>query len=180
MSATKSEAVVTWKVIGWREAVYQACVGAPVQSAGTCEKCGQGIRYVVTVQSSEGARMEVGQDCAVTLEGGIELRDLRTAERAYARQVYLASPEHAREEGHRAGLEFARRERALGCEARFGLELHGFRLIARSPNVTRHEQAWAASVVEGILAGHGCPQIATALVEKVHLSTTGGAPKRPA
>ena len=148
---------VTWRVIGWREAVYQACVGAPVQSAGTCEKCGQGIRYVVRVKSSEGTEMDVGQDCAVTLEGGIELRDMRTAERAYAHKVYLESPEYARAEGMRAGAEFARRERALGCEVTFGLELHGFRLVAKSPNVTRHEQSWAASVVEGILDGRGSP-----------------------
>jgi hypothetical protein len=148
-----------WKVIGWAEKVYQPAPGMPYRAAGCCDNCGQGIRYVVTIRDQAGQTMDVGQDCAVTLVGGDELREMRRLQREYEGQLYLASVECAEAGGYRAGCEFLRRERRLEAETLYGLQLLGFRLIAKSPNVARQHREWAANVVEGILDGRGCPEL---------------------
>ncbi len=51
-------------VVGYREEVYQACQGAPIQPGTSCDYCGQGIRYVVDIQAACGACFKVGCDCA--------------------------------------------------------------------------------------------------------------------
>ncbi len=61
------ESPITWKVVKFEEKVFQPAPGLPWRAAGCCDKCGQSIRYVVTLKSSDGREMSVGQDCAVTL-----------------------------------------------------------------------------------------------------------------
>lgn len=44
---------------------YQACPGAPIQPAGTCDYCGNGILYVYMIVGANGERFGVGCDCAL-------------------------------------------------------------------------------------------------------------------
>lgn len=100
-----AESAERWHVVGFREAVYRTADGH-TRAGGCCERCSQGIRYVVKVKSSVGGRtMDVGQDCAVTMQGGPELADIRRAEAAYRREL-------AREESERTRPEREARERA--------------------------------------------------------------------
>lgn len=49
--------------VGMSEKVYVACPGAPEQPAGTCDYCGQGIRYCCGIRSADGKEFVVGCDC---------------------------------------------------------------------------------------------------------------------
>jgi hypothetical protein len=42
--------------------------GAPGQPAGTCDHCGQGIKYCCKVRSADGKTFTVGMDCSLKLE----------------------------------------------------------------------------------------------------------------
>jgi hypothetical protein len=129
-----SQPAVRWHVVGFEEKVYQACPGAPVQAGGCCEKCGQGIRYVVTVRSTDGRTMQVGQDCAVTLHGGPELAAVRSAERAWEHAQWLKSPAYAAQQARLAEDKRAREAAAVSAETEHALLLHGLRSITASPN----------------------------------------------
>jgi hypothetical protein len=49
--------------VGMGEKTYCACQGAPVQPAGTCDYCGNCIRYVFQIRSADGKLFGVGCDC---------------------------------------------------------------------------------------------------------------------
>ncbi len=158
-----SKPVVRWHVVGFQEKVYQACPGAPVQAGGCCDKCGQGIRYVVTVRSTDGRTMQVGQDCAVTLHGGPELAAIRSAERAWEREQWLKSPEYAAQQARLAEEKRAREAAALTAETEHALLLHGLRTIAASPNCREVGEkdlarAHELAVLEGRFTGLGKDQ----------------------
>lgn len=147
------EMTVRWRVIGYEIKTYQACQGAPVQPGGTCQKCGQGIKYVFRVKSTAGEVMEVGSDCAITLEGGVELADMRRAEREYEREQYLKSPEYARECTER----MARKER-MEILAESNARVHAFaiaglRTIVSSPKCSDWERNYAAGKLRGFESG---------------------------
>lgn len=57
-----------FRCIGVFESVYQACPGAPIQPAGTCQYCGMGIRYCCRVQSADRKTFVVGCDCVMKLD----------------------------------------------------------------------------------------------------------------
>lgn len=52
-----------FQFLGVSEKIYVACPGAPEQPAGTCDYCGNGIRYVFHVRSADGRESGVGCDC---------------------------------------------------------------------------------------------------------------------
>lgn len=52
-----------FECVGMVEKTYCACQGAPVQPGGTCDYCGQAIRYVFAIRSADGKRFGVGCDC---------------------------------------------------------------------------------------------------------------------
>jgi hypothetical protein len=143
----------TWDVVSYREAVYQACPGAPVQSGGSCEKCGQGIRYVVTLKGADGRLVEVGRDCAETVLGGEALAKIRTAERRYQDEQYRASPEYAARKAREETAAAARAERAAEAEERYALDLHGLRAIVASPACSGFEHDQAALEIRHIAEG---------------------------
>lgn len=155
-SATNTQAseAVRWHVIGFREAVYQPAPGEPYRAAGCCDKCGQGIRYVVTVKSTTGAVMNVGRDCAVTLEGGPELAAIRRAEREYAIQQYLASPEYQERLAKERARNAEQAERRALAETVHALALFGLRAIQASPNCSTWEKDHAKAIESRIVAGH--------------------------
>lgn len=144
---------VRWHVVGYRESVYQSCQGAPVQAGGTCQKCGASIRYVVTVKSTAGEVMDVGRDCAVTLKGGPELSEIRRAEREYERQLWLASPEYARQQAERKAREEAAAERASAAEVDHAFALAGLRAIQACATCSGYEKDTAAAAERAILTG---------------------------
>ncbi|MEN6367735.1 MAG: hypothetical protein ABFC88_13065 [Thermoguttaceae bacterium] len=55
--------VAPFRFIGMSEKVYCACPGAPAQPAGTCDYCGNGIRYCYHIKSADGREFVVGCDC---------------------------------------------------------------------------------------------------------------------
>lgn len=56
-----------FRFIGVSEKVYMAHPGAPLQPAGTCDYCGNGIRYCFGVASADGRKFIVGCDCVYKL-----------------------------------------------------------------------------------------------------------------
>lgn len=147
-------APVRWTVTKFEEKAFQAFPGAPVQAGGCCEKCGQGIRYVVTLKSSDGRVMNVGRDCAATLEGGPELAEIRNAEAAWEREMYLASPEYAARKAREAAEEAARKAAAERAESEHALLLFGLRTIAKAAASSKYEADMARSYERTIVGGH--------------------------
>jgi hypothetical protein len=49
--------------VGCREETFQACPGAPIKAGGTCDYCGNGIRFKFDVVSADGVKFGVGCDC---------------------------------------------------------------------------------------------------------------------
>lgn len=153
VNMTADETVVRWQVIGYRVSVFQAAPGEPYRPGSSCQKCGAGIKYVVTVKSTDGDVMDVGTDCAVTLKGGPELREIRNAERAYERALYLASPEYkermAREETRKAAMA----RRAATAEIDHAFALFGLRTIIAAEGVTTQYERDRAHMLLGCIIG---------------------------
>ena len=152
-AATEASTVVRWRVTGFRVSVYQACHGAPVQPGSSCEQCGQGIKYVVTVESNDGRKMDVGQDCAVTMSGGPELAEIRAAERAYEHGLYLQSDEYKARQARDADRAAAQAARAATAEQDFALTLFGLRAIVASHYASDYIKTYATTTMGHILAG---------------------------
>lgn len=55
-----------FRYAGIRENVYSACPGHQ-QAGGTCDYCGQGIRYECVINSHDGKQFVVGMDCVAKL-----------------------------------------------------------------------------------------------------------------
>lgn len=55
-----------FRYAGIRENVYSACPGHQ-QPGGTCDYCGQGIRYECIINSKDGKQFVVGMDCVAKL-----------------------------------------------------------------------------------------------------------------
>lgn len=138
---------VKWTIIGFHVSEYQACHGAPIQCGTSCDKCGAAIKYVVRVQNRKGDRMNVGTDCAVTLEGGPALAEVRRAERAYEREQWLKSPECARQRAEEQTRTERRMARAASNEIDFACELATLRAIVNSGA----SSSYAADTALGIL-----------------------------
>lgn len=87
-----------FKFAGFRESVYQACSGAPVQPGSSCDYCGTGIRYVCDIVSADGKRFKVGCDCVQKInDERNEARSLDNSDIAkLARKVKEAKKEHER------------------------------------------------------------------------------------
>lgn len=150
---TMVDETLRWRVIGYCEKVYQACQGAPVQAAGSCERCGQGIRWVVTLKSTNGDVINVGTDCATTLEGGPELHEIRNAERAYERAEYLRihGPRIAAERKEREEKEAAAKAHNL---IHNGLTMEGLRIVKESEKSSEYERNFAAIRLKHYETGH--------------------------
>ena len=144
---------VRWHVVGFCVKQYQACAGAPLQPGGCCERCGQGIKYVVTIESADGRRMEVGQDCAVTMEGGPELAAIRAAERAYEHELYLQSDEYKARQARDAERQATRAARVAAAPQDHALAIYGLQAIAGNPHARRYAREYAATTLQHILAG---------------------------
>lgn len=52
-----------YKFIGARENLFVAFVGAPPKPGGSCDYCGQGIRWEYWLQAADGRKFKVGCDC---------------------------------------------------------------------------------------------------------------------
>lgn len=57
--------VAPFRCAGMSEKVYVAFPGAPAQPAGTCDYCGNGIRYCCHIKDSSGKEFIVGTDCVM-------------------------------------------------------------------------------------------------------------------
>lgn len=116
-----------FRVVRCYEKIYQACPEAPVQGAGRCEHCCQGIRWCYVIRDlPSGHEFVVGCDCALKADRTYAPA-LRTARREYVRaereRVSLAAQRErnggltdrevreAREEGRRAAVRWLEAER---------------------------------------------------------------------
>ncbi len=128
--ATKIEE--TWKVIGFmtRQPIT-ICPGVTHPNTASCEKCGQSIKHVVSMLSSEGHRLDVGEDCAVTLQGGEILRQIRNAQRAWEREEdeRLYGAERRMKAAEKLAAE---KVQALKNEETYGMALFAIRLVLAS------------------------------------------------
>jgi hypothetical protein len=145
---------VRWEVVRYFEKVHQVPGEAP-RAGGTCDKCSRCIRYVVTLKSTDGQVMDVGTDCAVTLEGGPELAAIRRAEREYEHECWLKSPEYARQQSEAAAREARRLERAARAEEEHAEQLKTIRSVLASANTSTYEKTVAEAAERQIVRGHG-------------------------
>lgn len=97
--------VAPFHVVTMFEAVWRACVGAPLIASGSCDACGTSIRWVYVVVDARGRRSHVGSDCALKADRELgagckaalrahraELRDRATrAERQEAQERVAAA-----------------------------------------------------------------------------------------
>lgn len=68
-----------FRCVGMVEKVYQACQGAPVQPGGSCDYCGNGIRYCFQVKGADGKLFEVGSDCVMRTGDAGLIRSYKTS-----------------------------------------------------------------------------------------------------
>jgi hypothetical protein len=143
---------IKWTVTRFQEKVH-VIPGVGVRAAGCCDKCGQSIRYVYTLKSSDGRVMDVGSDCAVTLQGGPDLAEMRRAEAAYQRELYLASDEY-REKCERERVEReTRAARAARAEEEHALLLYACRAIVASASANYFEKDRAQRYITAATGG---------------------------
>ena len=57
-----------FKFIRVFEKVYVSCPGAPAQAAGTCDYCGNGIKYCCVIRDKDGKEFIVGNECVKKTE----------------------------------------------------------------------------------------------------------------
>lgn len=67
-----------FRCVGMAEKTYQAHCDAPVQAAGSCDYCGNGIRYVYQIKSRDGRVFGVGSDCVARTEDAGLIRSYKT------------------------------------------------------------------------------------------------------
>ncbi len=151
MTTTKTEEA--WRVVGFmtREPIV-ICPGVVHTNTASCEQCGQAIRHVVSMLSSNGNRLDVGEDCAITLAGGDTLRQVRNAQRAWER----AEDERLHGADRRAAaIAKAAREVAQGQENEilFGLVLFAARAIVASVFTSNYDGSHAARLIADLITG---------------------------
>lgn len=121
---------VRWSVIKYEERrPINLGAGASHPNLATCQKCGQCIKYVVTLKSTDGDVIQVGRDCAITMEGGPELAEIRRAEREAAHQEWLASDEGRAHTEAARNADSRRAALAASNAERFALWIAGLRLV---------------------------------------------------
>jgi hypothetical protein len=86
----------------WVEGGVEVVVGAPGQPMGVCSYCGQGIAHVYAVQSADGRRSTVGQDCIARLRATEESDRRLRAEALLARRDAQRAARRRRSEAQRA------------------------------------------------------------------------------
>lgn len=142
---------------GMSEAVYVACPGAPEQPAGSCDYCGQAIRYCCHVAASDGREFIVGCDCIRKLDRA-DNRLLTAMERA------VAAREKLRRDERREAARLARRaqieaELAAQRDRNGGLTDAEVRVAAREAAESarqaevRAANAWLLSVLLSVPPG---------------------------
>jgi len=92
-------------------------IGSPGQPMGTCDHCGQGIKYVCHIGSADGKRFKVGCDCVRKLARAsncktdpviraiADARRKKDREARQAREAKAIAEGRARFEANRAALE---------------------------------------------------------------------------
>lgn len=134
---------------GSHERTYQACPGAPIQPAGTCAYCGQGIRYCFIIRSSDGKLFEVGSDCVEKTDDAGLRRLVDAKVRALKREATHKRQDEQIEEGKRL---IAQAPVAAALEAQVITEnyYHSNRLSLLTwylSNAGRSGASWAAREV---------------------------------
>jgi len=141
-----------FKVIGYYEKVYRAHQDAPIQPAGMCEYCGQSIRYVVRVQSSDGHEHEIGTDCVERTGDTALTEQERKEERAWKyaqREKVTGAERRARQEAEEARLKAQSEENAR----RYEQIIRDAVTILNSANVPKRYQEIAKQRLEGLVTG---------------------------
>lgn len=121
-------------------------------NTASCEKCGREIRWVVTLRSTDGETLKTGADCAVTLEGGPELAEIR---REMARWAAAAQDEKTRATRARyiAERQARRDAQAARNAVEFATLLSDLDTIAASASCTRRDREFAAGLAACYRAG---------------------------
>lgn len=141
-----------FKVVGFYEKVYRAHQDAPIQPAGMCEYCGQSIRYVVRVQSSDGHEHEIGTDCVAKTGDTALTEQERKEERAWKyaqREKVTGAERRARQEAEQARLKAQSEQNAQNYEQ----IIRDAVTILDSPHVPARYREVAKNRLEGLVTG---------------------------
>ena len=87
-----------FRFVGVSEKMYSPAPGVPAKPGGSCDYCGNGIRYEFHVRSADGQTFKVGCDCIVKVsdKGSRLLTDIERAMRQTKRAALAARIEAAR------------------------------------------------------------------------------------
>lgn len=77
-----------YRYLGASVEKFQACQGAPIQPAGSCDVCGQAIWTQVRFESADGKRFKVGCDCAE--RAGVATKQIDALKRKHQAQLRAA------------------------------------------------------------------------------------------
>lgn len=80
-----------YRAIGFSEAKFQACHGAPIQCGASCDYCGTGIMNVYHVESSDGKTFKVGCECVTKTGDESLMMGTRAELRAWKREQHNAA-----------------------------------------------------------------------------------------
>jgi hypothetical protein len=130
-----------FRVEGFQELVYQACPGAPVQAAGSCDHCGTCIRWACIIQDADRKTFKVGTDCVLKTgaEGLIEAvkaakKERRRAQAAVRRAALAEERAAVRREEERTHRQRTR-ARAAEFASALGLGFHTWMRARRRSRV---------------------------------------------
>lgn len=147
----------TWKLaaVTKREPIVMGGIGSSYvhPNTATCERCAQSIRWVAEVRSSDGETLQVGVDCAATLQGGPSLRALRAAQRTWERAQHRAAHK-AEWDAKKAEHEAVRAALAQENADKHGQLLGDLAEIAASDKCSKWEKDFASFLRSQMVRGN--------------------------
>lgn len=143
----------TWKLVGVEQREPISLGGGHFHpNTTTCDRCGQCIRWVATMESSDGETLRTGMDCAGSLAGGPSEMELRRAQRAYQNAQY-AKAHAARWAAERAERDAARRIVAEENAQVYAQVMADLAEVAASEKCSSWERNFAGNLLAGLKDG---------------------------
>lgn len=122
-----------FRLVGMEAKVYVSCPGAPAQPAGTCDYCGNGIKYCCQIESADGKQFVVGNEC-VRKTDRESLVNASEFEKALLKQKREIARERTRakrlKDQERINAAYARYDFSPTLQAEFASRPHPFSSLA--------------------------------------------------
>jgi len=156
-----------FRYAGMEEKVYVAFPGAPAQPAGTCDYCGNGIKYCCHVKSADGKEFIVGTDCIEKVHSPLNvasavagITDMQKDKKRIEKEKRAARAELKREERRQQWVAAKNAAEEAERAANGGKTLREIEAerMALEAEKTAAENAWLISVLE-LESGDFCASV---------------------